>query len=75
MADILKFPYYCKKPETCREAFFEKDGIIFVLCEIKPEEMDELLKDKKRSRAIAYPYYFDRLGRHWPEKHYKINYR
>lgn len=75
MADILKFPLSCKKPHTCKEAFFIIDNMWFVLCRIAPKEMDQLLKDKKRAEVIAYPYYYDHLGRIWPPKHGKIIYR
>lgn len=41
--------------------------MIFELCHIKKEEMDEILKDKIRRELKGYPMYFDLEGRIWPE--------
>lgn len=47
--------------------YFEINNVRYPLLQIRPEEMDDILKDKANRKLIAYPQYWDERGRIWPK--------
>ena len=47
-------------------AQFTINNFTFPLCEIREEEMTEILKDHEKEKLTGYPMFFDAQGRIWP---------
>ena len=72
MALILKFKPRPKKPSQAQEAYYEHNGLRYLLCLIHPEEMDAIIKQNGKYYGI--PSYWDREGRTYPIGHNKVTY-
>lgn len=68
MKNIIIFLRKTEQSSAARfmQAYFEKDGLTYMLLHIKEEEMDLLYKKKKTRRMVGYPMCFDIKARIWP---------